>query len=251
MPCALCLPSSCYCRKRSRGVQPSCQLGQAGPLPVQPPGASLPWASNPPTEESLELGVHALWTEALLPACPSPDNPIELTWTLALGTMFVRTWEQQGSQRPEGTRVYLALHRHLFINVLLNCPTWGGEGLSGLKGWLLPPLSRSARCPQPDQLWDAKEIGSNVRGSWSQSWQVKVRGILSWPTSVLLEACTQVALNVDFGRAWALSARAGFWVALTELPSPALCQPSAHLPVSGSGGWAVRVPLPLYCSNAL
>lgn len=195
--------------------------------------------------------MHALWTEVLLPACPSPDNPIELTWTLALGTMFVRTWEQQGSQRPEGTRVYLALHRHLFINVLLNCPTWGGEGLSGLKGWLLPPLSRSARCPQPDQLWDAKEIGSNVRGSWSQSWQVKVRGILSWPTSVLLEACTQVALNVDFGRAWALSARAGFWVALTELPSPALCQPSAHLPVSGSGGWAVRVPLPLYCSNAL
>lgn len=82
--------------------------------------------------------MHALWTEALLSASPSPDNPIELTWTLALGTMFVRTWEQQGSQRPEGTRVYLALHRHLFINVLLNCSTWGGEGLSRLKGWLLP-----------------------------------------------------------------------------------------------------------------
>lgn len=234
MPCALCLPSSCYCRKRSGGVQPSCQLGQAGPLPVQPPGASLPWASTLPTEESLELGVHALWTEALLPAHPSPDNPIELTWALALGAMFLRTWEQQGSQRPEGTRVYLGLHRHLFINVLLNCPTWGGEGLSGLKkGWLLPPLSRSARCPQPDQLWDAKEIGSNVRGSWSQSWQVKVRGILSWPTPVLLEACTQVALNVDFGRAWALSARAGFGWPSQSCPA----QPSAsHRPISQCQG---------------
>lgn len=216
--------------------------------PQEPAYPGLP----PRQQKSLELGVHTLWTEALLSASPSPDNPIELTWTLALGTMFVRTWEQQGSQRPEGTRVYLALHRHLFINVLLNCPTWGGESLSHLKGWLLPPPSRSSRCPQPDQLRDAKEIGSNVRGSWSQSWQVKVRGILSWPTSILLEACTQVALNVDFGRARALSARAGFWVALTKLPGPALCQPSAHLPVSGSGGWAVRVPLPLYCSsNAL
>lgn len=208
--------------------------------PQEPAYPGLP----PRQQKSLELGVHTLWTEALLSASPSPDNPIELTWTLALGTMFVRTWEQQGSQRPEGTRVYLALHRHLFINVLLNCPTWGGESLSHLKGWLLPPPSRSSRCPQPDQLRDAKEIGSNVRGSWSQSWQVKVRGILSWPTSILLEACTQVALNVDFGRARALSARAGFWVALTKLPGPALCQPSAHLPVSGSGGWAVRVPLP-------
>lgn len=216
--------------------------------PQEPAYPGLP----PRQQKSLELGVHTLWTEALLSASPSPDNPIELTWTLALGTMFVRTWGQQGSQRPEGTRVYLALHRHLFINVLLNCPTWGGESLSHLKGWLLPPPSRSSRCPQPDQLRDAKEIGSNVRGSWSQSWQVKVRGILSWPTSILLEACTQVALNVDFGRARALSARAGFWVALTKLPGPALCQPSAHLPVSGSGGWAVRVPLPLYCSsNAL
>lgn len=225
----------------------------AGLVPFQYSPQEPAYPGLPPRQQkSLELGVHALWTEALLSASPSPDNPIELTWTLALGTMFVRTWEQQGSQRLEGTRVYLALHRHLFINVLLNCSTWGGEGLSRLKGWLLPPPSRSSRCPQPDQLWDAKEVGSNVRGSWSQSWQVKVRGILSWPTSVLLEACTQVALNVDFGRARALSARAGFWVALMKLPGPALCQPSAHLPVSGSGGWAVRVPLPLYCSsNAL
>lgn len=41
------------------------------------------------------------------PAGPSPDNPSQLTWTLALGTTFVRRpalrpQEQQGSQRPGG-----------------------------------------------------------------------------------------------------------------------------------------------------
>ena len=135
---------------------------------------------------------------------------------------------------------------------VVELPHLGWRGLEQSKGLVASPTEEICTLPQPDQLWDAKEIGSNVRGSWSQSWQVKVWGILSWPTSVLLEACTQVALNVDFGRAWALSATAGFWVALTELPGPALCQPSSHLPVSGSGGWAVRVLLPLYCSsNAL
>lgn len=58
--------------------------------------------------------------------------------------------------------------------------------------------------------------------------------VLSWPTSILLEACTQVALNVDFRRARAQSARAGFWVALVKRPSP--LPATGPVPLSGSRG---------------
>lgn len=58
----------------------------------------------------------------------SPDNLIRPTWNLALGTMFaivpaLRLWVQQGSQRPEGTRVCLALQRPLYIDLLVKLPS--------------------------------------------------------------------------------------------------------------------------------
>lgn len=82
----------------------STQLGQADPLPFQPPSASF----HPAERKSLwELDMHALRMKAQLPRWPHRDNPIQLTWALAWGTMFVRMpaprlQEQQGSQRSEG-----------------------------------------------------------------------------------------------------------------------------------------------------
>jgi len=69
-------------------------------------------------------------------ACPvdkdtalSPDNLIQPPWHLPWGTMFStvpapRLQEQQGSQRPQGTQVCLALQRPLYTHLLVKLPTW-------------------------------------------------------------------------------------------------------------------------------
>lgn len=66
-------------RRQSRDVQPSPQLcqDQAGPLPFQPVGHSLSWASVQLTRSLWELDVHAMYMTAQL---SSPDNPSQLTW---------------------------------------------------------------------------------------------------------------------------------------------------------------------------
>lgn len=78
------------------------------PLPFQPPGASLSWASIQPTGSFWKSWMPVpCGQRRSSPVGPSPDNPSQPTWTLALGTTFVRRpalrpQEQQGSQRPEG-----------------------------------------------------------------------------------------------------------------------------------------------------
>lgn len=76
--------------------------------------------------------------------------------------------------------------------------------------------ARSIHCPDPDQLCEQKKMGSSVRGSQS-AWTS-----FSGPSASSLEACPQVDLNVDFGRAKGLGARAGFLVALLQhlIPLP-------------------------------
>lgn len=73
-----------------------------------------------------ELDMHALWTKTqLLALTISFGHPG--IWPG--GTMFVtvpapRLQEQQGSQRPEGTQVCLALQRPLYTDLLVKLPTW-------------------------------------------------------------------------------------------------------------------------------
>jgi len=55
-------------RRKSRAVQSSCQLDQAGPFAFQPPGASLCWGSLQLTGRVSELDMHALWTKTQLSA---------------------------------------------------------------------------------------------------------------------------------------------------------------------------------------
>lgn len=84
-------------------------------------------------------------------------------------------------------------------------------------------------CPAPDQVCHHEEIGSNGRGSQDQARRARVQAAL--PDS-LLEACTQVALNVDLGVPGAQSVR----YFRTAVPLPAL----GLSPMSRSGSWLVR-----------
>lgn len=73
-------------------------------------------------------------------------------------------------------------------------------------------VSRPLMCPHPDQLCEGKEIGPTYEGAGPgpDRWWKTVGGSLSCPISFLFEACTQVALNVDFGRARGPECQAGF-----------------------------------------
>lgn len=89
-----------------------------------------------------------------------------------------------------------------------------------MRNLLAPPATQIGTLPSSrPALWE---------GNWVQFKRglvpvlaVERVGGASFPgLSVLFETCTQVALNVDFGRARAQSARADFWMALMERPSP-------------------------------
>lgn len=116
-------------KRQSRDVQPSHHLGPAGPLfhsrPQEPACPGLLPANR---KSHWELGMHALWMMAQLPAGPGFDNPSHPTWTLALGSMFVRmpVLRRRSSMAPRGrkaTQVCLTLPRHGYTNVV-KLPTW-------------------------------------------------------------------------------------------------------------------------------
>lgn len=116
----------------------------------------------------------------------------------------------------------LTLHRHLCANVLVKRPTWlSRESLSRVKSPVASPSRQICTLPsfrpalrrEGNWVQHKRELVPVLAGE-------RVWGILSWPISTLLEACTQVALNVDFGRARAQRTRAGFQVALVEWPGP-------------------------------
>lgn len=88
-------------------------------LPFQPPGASLSRASIQLTGRVCKSWMHVpCGRRRSSPAGPSPDNPSQPTWTLALGTTFyenacAQTAGAAGLPEARGTQVCLALHRHL------------------------------------------------------------------------------------------------------------------------------------------
>ncbi|XP_004409519.1 PREDICTED: uncharacterized protein LOC101386409 [Odobenus rosmarus divergens] len=113
-----------------------------------------------------------------------------------------------------------------------------------------PQPSTSAHCPHPDQLSDEKEIGSSVPGGWSQSWQARMWGILSWHVSILLEVCTQVALNVDLGRAGGPNCQGGLLGGTHGTAQPSASPRPGPRVREARPGWesaAARAALPTHC----
>lgn len=112
------------------------------------------------------------------------------------------------------------LHRHLYTN-LVKLPTWASREPeeSEEEPGCSPQPSSSAHCPHPDQLYE-KEMVQCKRGLVPVLEGERVGGASFSGLSVLFEACTQVALNVDFGRARGPECQGRY-----SCNGPALCQP--------------------------
>lgn len=158
-----------------------------------------------------------------------------------LRTMFERI-PASSSQEPAGAQVCAHLHRSLHTSLLSRLPTAVLEREPAVPGENLVLHQTLVHCPAPDQVCHHEEIGSNGRGSQDQARRARVQAAL--PDS-LLEACTQVALNVDLGVPGAQSVR----YFRTAVPLPAL----GLSPMSRSGSWLVSCcpVLLMHCRNCM
>lgn len=129
------------------------------------------------------LDMHALWTKAPLPCLPCPDNPIQPTWILALGTKFERIPVSE-PRSQQGPSVESPPQKSSCEHVGKAPYLGAGESQRHLKRSLVL-YQLHLYCPAPDQLCSQEEIGSNVKGSQSQVWKARVQGALSWLISSL------------------------------------------------------------------
>lgn len=183
---------------------PSVRWGRL--LPVHSnPGASLLWASTQ-QHESLSTGY----------ACPM-DRVAVVCPVLTIPSSPCGLWPQNLERIPvsliqEPARVQMCvglLHRCFHTSQVARLPT------GVLERTQCCPRLVCVHSPAPDQVCHQEEIGSNGRRGRARPCGQGCR----WPSLLpSLEACTQVALNVDLGVPGAQSVR----YFRTAAPLPAL-----------------------------